>query len=645
MKSKIASFLQKTYVKRAAWAAFFIFIFTLIAYFSFRNMLLRRAIDKIAVKLEKEHGLAFHAHNARFSGMFSVRIDSLRVEKETMALFIDSMEVKPDLWRFLTGDYGLKSFAADSISLYVNRQPKHDSIPQEKNADEKREQVVKHYLQLLHSSTGYGLKLLNKVPSRIALHSLYAKGYLGTDTVNIHLKDVSRRGRKLSFEYLDAKNDFICNTTFYSSTRELSIDGSLSSEKPVVVSRAGDFLSLKTPAFKLNIESKGEGYELQYYFSDSIITLYHHSVAKDTMFFPGYATEGKLSYNEKHLTVDENSYTRVGKFKIQQYASIDCENAFRGEVSVNIPAMPADDFFSSLPEGMFTSVRKIKAKGNIAFRAFISYDAEHEDSAKVEGGLIAEDLQLDRNSVSWITRVNGNFTHAARTSSGVERVMQVDPSSGSYVPFDRIPKHLVNAVLINEDPSFFYHHGFITEALRQSLVENMHSGSFKRGGSTISMQLIKNLYLERTKNLSRKLEEMLIVWLVENQRLLSKQKMMELYFNIIEFGPGVYGLHEAAYFYFNKPPELLDKNECIFLANIIPRPKAFRWAFNEDGSFKNWMREKASLVNRLMVLRELLPPSDTAAYSPDIQLKGPAVKLVIKSDSLNFEEINNDVEE
>ena len=100
------------------------------------------------------------------------------------------------------------------------------------------------------------------------------------------------------------------------------------------------------------------------------------------------------------------------------------------------------------------------------------------------------------------------------------------------------------------------------------------------------MQLVKNVFLNRNKNIARKLEEALIVWLIETNRLTSKARMFEVYLNIAEWGPMVYGIREAADFYFSKRPSQLTLEECIYLASIIPKPKHFMTSFTNSGQLR-----------------------------------------------------------
>src|SRR5690606_41961669 len=105
--------------------------------------------------------------------------------------------------------------------------------------------------------------------------------------------------------------------------------------------------------------------------------------------------------------------------------------------------------------------------------------------------------------------------------------------------------------------------GFVEEAIRTSIATNYKEKAFKRGGSTISMQLVKNVFLSRNKTLVRKLEEILIVWLMESTRTVSKERMYEVYMNVIEWGRNVYGITEAARYYFGKHPSQLTLGESI----------------------------------------------------------------------------------
>ena len=168
----------------------------------------------------------------------------------------------------------------------------------------------------------------------------------------------------------------------------------------------------------------------------------------------------------------------------------------------------------------------------------------------------------------------------------------------------------------SEDGAFFYHRGFLPDALREALIYDLQVKRFARGGSTITMQLVKNVFLNRNKNFARKLEEALIVWLIENERLTSKERMYEVYLNIVEWGPLVY--------YFNKRPSQLNTEESIFLASIIPKPKHFRSSFAEGGQLKENMEGYYKLIAKRLAQKGVISEIEADSIRPDIQVTGAA---------------------
>ena len=138
------------------------------------------------------------------------------------------------------------------------------------------------------------------------------------------------------------------------------------------------------------------------------------------------------------------------------------------------------------------------------------------------------------------------------------------------------------------------------------------------------MQLVKNVFLTREKTLSRKLEEIVLVYILENNRIASKERMLEVYFNIIEWGPNVYGIGEAASFYFQKRPQELNLNECLFLASIVPKPKKFMWQFDINGNQKEYVVKNQNFIKNIMLKRGLLTEMDTINQHLPIQIKGMA---------------------
>ena len=139
-----------------------------------------------------------------------------------------------------------------------------------------------------------------------------------------------------------------------------------------------------------------------------------------------------------------------------------------------------------------------------------------------------------------------------------------------WVPYGAISEHLKKAILVSEDASFFSHKGVDVLELKEALKKDWETGSFRRGGSTITMQLAKNLYLNPSKNPLRKAKEIIIAWQLETA--LTKRRIFEIYLNVVEFGRNIYGAEAAARHYFGKSAANLDPLEAATLAALLPSP-------------------------------------------------------------------------
>lgn len=143
----------------------------------------------------------------------------------------------------------------------------------------------------------------------------------------------------------------------------------------------------------------------------------------------------------------------------------------------------------------------------------------------------------------------------------------------TWVPLSRISPYLRHAVVAAEDASFFTHEGFDWEGIKEAAKYNLEAGELKRGGSTITQQLAKNLYLSSERSLVRKAREALITRSLE--RHLTKKRILELYLNVAEWGQGIYGAEAAARHHFGKPSHDLTADEAAWLAAILPSPRRY----------------------------------------------------------------------
>ncbi|MEI8299608.1 MAG: biosynthetic peptidoglycan transglycosylase [Pseudomonadota bacterium] len=176
-----------------------------------------------------------------------------------------------------------------------------------------------------------------------------------------------------------------------------------------------------------------------------------------------------------------------------------------------------------------------------------------------------------------ITRLRGDFPFGVTDGAGRQRTIDVAPASPDFIALGEVPPLFLRTLLLAEDAGFYGHRGIDLSELPAALLTNWSRGTAARGASTISQQLAKNLFLSRDKQLGRKLQELAITFLLESA--LGKARILEIYLNIIEWGPDLRGLRPAARRYFGREPRALTAAEMAFLVAIIPGPIKYQNAF------------------------------------------------------------------
>ncbi len=180
-----------------------------------------------------------------------------------------------------------------------------------------------------------------------------------------------------------------------------------------------------------------------------------------------------------------------------------------------------------------------------------------------------------------------------------------------WVPLKRISPYLIKAVIISEDDKFWGHEGFDYEAMQQALEKDIKKRQFKAGGSTISQQLAKNLYLSPSKNPIRKIKEAILTWRME--RALSKRRIVEIYLNVAEWGNGIFGIEAAAKHYYGKHASSLTAQEAARLATVLPNPRIYKVTGDS-----RYVRNRSARIYQVMVARGIvIPEYDEVMTTPE----------------------------
>lgn len=237
-----------------------------------------------------------------------------------------------------------------------------------------------------------------------------------------------------------------------------------------------------------------------------------------------------------------------------------------------VPLMTCERAFSSIPKALVPELEGMHFAGSLSLKGHARFDTaniKRDYDVDWDGTLSCRVTQAPAEVA--VTRFKNSFDKVVYTQSGDPRMMTFGPDTAGWVSIPSISHFMSGSVLVTEDGRFHRHRGFDKEAIVNSIQQNIEARRFVRGASTISMQLAKNLYLPRTKTLSRKLQEAVLTLYLEQE--LTKREMMELYLNVIEYGPMVYGIGPAARHYFNSHPSRLSLSQSMYLASILRNPK------------------------------------------------------------------------
>lgn len=254
------------------------------------------------------------------------------------------------------------------------------------------------------------------------------------------------------------------------------------------------------------------------------------------------------------------------------------QEGYRIRAQGNIPSTRCQDLFNALPFSLRGSLPGFLFEGELGAQFNLDVDWNQVDDAVMDVELDNQCRVVSGGNLE-LKKFSGTFVHNVSDKVGKHEFV-MGPGSESWVNLEEVAEHMPHALVTCEDGAFYKHKGISAFAIKRAVKKNIKKGYFAYGASTITMQLVKNLFLTRDKTISRKLQEMIITWWVENS--MEKDQIIELYLNVVEFGPSIYGIKNASMHYFGKHPQDLNLLECAFLAKMLPNPVS-RYRYYEKG--------------------------------------------------------------
>ena len=217
-------------------------------------------------------------------------------------------------------------------------------------------------------------------------------------------------------------------------------------------------------------------------------------------------------------------------------------------------------------------------------------------SILVAGGVLALAFQAFLNPPDF-SQMKTQIEVRIKLANGQDSTRKVGPQTADWVPISQVSNKLLFAIISSEDTSFYSHSGIDVHEVKESLKKDLKEKKWARGGSTITQQVIKNTFLTPEKTLWRKVKE--VVYAFQLEREFKKNQILEFYVNLVEWGPGMYGIRQAANVYFGKSPSELTAKEGAFLALLLPSPRKY-FVYFKNKELTQWAGNRLDKIVMIM---------------------------------------------
>lgn len=623
-----------------------------IGYFSFRDYALKKILESQANKLEEKYNVQLTTGNVNFKGISGLYFKTIVVsttEKDTI-LTADSVYLKIRLLPLLAGKKRFSNFDAYDVNIKLIKKGNVDNFTRFFKNRKKTEVEGKQYSNfsdLMNSMLG---KIFGIIPSKISLKHLNLSTILNSGQTSLYVPNFKLHSGKYYGSVVitsdEGQNNCLIDGNLESSKRIADFNLSSADSKKLIIPFVKAKYDARVEFDNLHLSFKDKGFEgglLNLNGKSEIagLMINHKKLAPTDILLKKGLADFNIRIGDRSIELDSSSVIGINQISFNPYIRYEANPNKQLSLKILRKEFNSLSFFESLPKGMFNSLEGMLTEGDLIYHLNFYVDFHHPANLVFDSRLEKKNFRIVHFGKTNFSMINGNFYHEVYEKNKLVRAFMVGDVNPNYVHLDQISSYLKNAVLTCEDPAFFLHHGFSEEAFRKSIATDIIKKRFARGGSTISMQLVKNVFLSRNKTVSRKMEEALIVWLIENMHLSTKSKMFEDYLNLIEWGPGIYGVTEASNFYFNKRPADLNLTESIFLASIIPHPKTYKFCFDSTGQLRLRYQRYFSMIRYLMLRRREISSEDTANNSPWIDLRGRAREMVVSHDTIAADTTEN----
>ncbi|MBB6503030.1 biosynthetic peptidoglycan transglycosylase [Pedobacter cryoconitis] len=351
-------------------------------------------------------------------------------------------------------------------------------------------------------------------------------------------------------------------------------DDSLKNHYPVSIFKGHSKIEIQFIEIVLN-KKEVDSQELQLDFNFTNATIESSFISDDKL--ENQCINGIINFkfNDGEIIVDESSIVNLNQIPFSFFIEIELSEIDFVSIGVLLDEIEVTKVLEAFPSFMFNSSIANYLIGSISFALSLKFQLNYALNY-IFDIQVSHDLKLaSSDCLIDFKYLNAPFIHNILEDEQVIKTIELNKNNINFSSLDGVSEILKSTIITTEDGNFFSHKGFDKKSIGFAIVSNIAHRKFVRGASTITMQVVRNLFLNHKKTILRKFEEVIITWSLEEIYCIPKLRLFEIYLNIIEFGPNIYGIAEASEFYFSKSVKNLTLVECLIISYIIPRPKFF----------------------------------------------------------------------
>jgi Transglycosylase len=618
--------------------------------YSKREALLKAAIKKAVTKAKNDYNLDIKIKSARFAGLRTVEFEDVSIvphERDSL-LRIQHLRVGVKLFPLIFGDIKLAEVKMNNAKISLIKKDStsnYDFLFRKKNSNTPEKYSKVNLAELANNLLN---QLFYKIPDDMDIRNMDIRFTDDNNLIDLYTTQATIDGGDVESTIKVNGNQSVWHVQGEVDPGDKQLNLMLFAdgkkvELPYIEQKFGLKLNFDTVSTEMKrVKRSGDEFKISGSWVVKNLLINHPRIAANDIIVPDGSMDADMLIGENFIAIDSTSTIHLKNIEAHPFIRYTLRPQKIYELKLHSDQLDAQELINAFPQGLFESLEGIQLAGKLQYDLNFYLDTRQPDNVVFDSRLNKNGFKILKWGKTNLQKINNPFVYTPYESGKPMRDIIIGPQNANYTPINQISPYLKNALLTAEDPSFYNHKGFVEESIRKAIATNFKEKAYKRGGSTISMQLVKNVYLSRQKTLARKIEEILIVWMIENARLSSKKRMFEAYLNLIEWGRNVYGIGEASRYYFGKQPSQLDLGESLFLTSIVPRPKSGLYFFENDGSLRGSLHGYFKLIGNLMAKRGMVPADSSAYGFYSVRLKGSLRRPTAPVDSAAIDDLTDE---